>query len=194
MPSFLHQLRRPSCLRRSACCRRGILPCLPCCPLTCAAPAPAAAAPLAKFGGPAAVELHRAVQQAAAQGRFSRPPLHIGSSLSLADGRWAAAVDVALGPLLSGWIVHSGADRAVLQVRYWIAGRPGAAAAHGPVGLAARPTPPCTEARTLVPSTSGWLCWFSALTRVGCWPCLTPAGSVPSAVAALQPYGCGHVL
>ncbi|KAL4440366.1 hypothetical protein ABPG75_003367 [Micractinium tetrahymenae] len=75
----------------------------------------AQAAPLAKFGGQGAVELHRAVQHAVAQGRFSRPPIHIGSSLSVADSRWAAAVDVALGPLLGGWIVHSGEDRALLQ-------------------------------------------------------------------------------
>lgn len=65
------------------------------------------------------MELHRAVQQAVAQGRFSRPPIHVGSSLSLSDGRWAAAVDVALGPLLNGWIVHNGGDRALLQARVW---------------------------------------------------------------------------
>lgn len=42
---------------------------------------------VARFGGAAAVELHRAVADAVAVGRFRQPPIQIGSQLSLSDDR-----------------------------------------------------------------------------------------------------------
>lgn len=80
---------------------------------TCAAP-PAGDA-RAKFGSP---ELQAAVASAVAGGRFRRPPVLIGDALSLADARWGAAIEAAMGPQLDSWIVDSHADAAVLKVHF----------------------------------------------------------------------------
>lgn len=72
---------------------------------------------LAKFGGPGVPELAAAVAAAVAAGRFRHPPLLLGAQLSLADDRWATAVEAALGRLLDTWVVDNHADQRLLQVR-----------------------------------------------------------------------------
>ncbi|KAI7843604.1 hypothetical protein COHA_002846 [Chlorella ohadii] len=70
---------------------------------------------LARFGGAGATELHQAVAAAVAAGRFRHPPIQIGSQLSLADDRWALAMEAALRNLLDAWIVDSQADATQLR-------------------------------------------------------------------------------
>ncbi len=62
------------------------------------------------------LRLHQAVQQQ--QQRFARPPLGpLGALLSVADQRWAGAIDAALKYTLEAWVVHSRADQQLLTVR-----------------------------------------------------------------------------
>jgi len=62
------------------------------------------------------LRLHGAVQQQ--QHRFMRPPLGpLGALLSVADQRWAGAIDAALKYTLEAWVVHSRADQKLLMVR-----------------------------------------------------------------------------
>jgi hypothetical protein len=62
------------------------------------------------------LRLHSAVQQQ--QQRFARPPLGpLGALLSVADQRWAGAIDAALKYTLEAWVVHSRADQKLLMVR-----------------------------------------------------------------------------
>lgn len=59
--------------------------------------AAAAESPLSKFGGAGTAELAAVVQEHVRQGRFRRPPILVGAQLSLADDRWAVAVEAAVG-------------------------------------------------------------------------------------------------
>ena len=68
---------------------------------------------LARFGGAPAAELHKAVAAAVETGRFSKPPIQIGSQLSLADERWAAVA------VWAAWKSLLGARGSVLGAVCW---------------------------------------------------------------------------
>ena len=58
------------------------------------------------------------VAQASSAGRFHRPPLGpLGSHLTLADDKWAAAVEIAIGRALSTFVVHDFDDQKLLKAR-----------------------------------------------------------------------------
>ena len=73
--------------------------------------------PVLAFGGDPIKNLLNKIEAAMRQGRFSQRPVGpLGSLLSLADDKWAVAVEFAIGRCFNDFLVSSTRDHDVLKV------------------------------------------------------------------------------
>lgn len=73
--------------------------------------------PVLAFGGDPIKNLLNKIEAAMRQGRFSQRPIGpLGSLLSLADDKWAVAVEFAIGRCFNDFLVSSTRDHDVLKV------------------------------------------------------------------------------
>ena len=73
--------------------------------------------PVLAFGGDPIKNLLNKIEAATRQGRFSQRPIGpLGSLLSLADDKWAVAVEFAIGRCFNDFLVSSTRDHDVLKV------------------------------------------------------------------------------
>ena len=69
------------------------------------------------FGGEQVRQLVGKVRRAVEQGQFAKPPQGpIGSLLTLADDKWALAVEMSIGKIFGSFVVHNYEDSKLLQV------------------------------------------------------------------------------
>ena len=75
--------------------------------------------PVLAFGGDPIKNLLSKIEAAMRQGRFSQRPIGpLGSLLSLADDKWAVAVEFAIGRCFNDFLVSSTRDHDVLKVTF----------------------------------------------------------------------------